>query len=184
MFSDFSFEKHILSVSSRCSSLSGWILRIFASRDTFTMQTLFKSLVLSRLDYGSRLRSSYKVKDINLLESVQRSFTRHIQGMSSHSYTDTLSLIKLYSLQRCRDWYSIMYIWKILENIVPNLNNPISCYNSNKRGRLCVSSPVGIGHLGTLVYHSFRLRCIRLFNAMPRQIRNIFGCSVSSFKYQ
>ena len=57
------------------------------------MQTLFKSLVLSRLDYGSRLWSSYKFKDINLLESVQRSFTRHIEGMSSHSYTDRLSLL-------------------------------------------------------------------------------------------
>ena len=29
MSSDCSFEKHILSVSSRCSSLSGWILRTF-----------------------------------------------------------------------------------------------------------------------------------------------------------
>ena len=148
------------------------------------MLTLFKSLVLSRLDYGSQLWSPYKVKDINLLESVQRSFTRHIQGMSSHSYTDRLSLLKLYSLQRRRDRYSIIYIWKILENIVPNLNKPISCYNSNRRGRLCVSSHVGIGHLDTLVYHSFRFRGIRLFNAIPKHIRNISGCSVSSFKYQ
>ena len=38
---DCSFEKHILSVSSRCSSLAGWILRIFASRDKLTMLTLF-----------------------------------------------------------------------------------------------------------------------------------------------
>ena len=53
MSSDCSFEKHILSVSSRCSRFAGWILRTFASRDKITMLTLFKSLVLSRLDYGS-----------------------------------------------------------------------------------------------------------------------------------
>ena len=53
MSSDYSFEKHILSVSSRCSSLAEWILRTFASRDKITRLTLFKSLVLSRLDYGS-----------------------------------------------------------------------------------------------------------------------------------
>ena len=76
--------------------------------------SLFKSFVLSRLDYGSQLWSPYKVKDINLLESVQSSFTRHIQGMSSHSYTDRLSLIKLYSLQRRRDRHSIIYIWEML----------------------------------------------------------------------
>ena len=103
MSSDCNFEKHLLSVRSRCSSLSCWLLRTSASRDTFTMLTPFKSLVLFRLDYGSQLWSPYKVKDINLLESVKRSFTRHIQDMSSHSYTDRLSLLKLNFLQRCGD---------------------------------------------------------------------------------
>ena len=119
---------------------------------------------------------------LRLLESVQRSFTRHIQARYdsyseySHSYTDRLSLLKLYSLCRRRDRYSVTYIWKILDNIVLNLNNPICCYNSNRRGRLCVSSHVGIGHLGTLVYQSFR--CIRLLNAMSKQIMNISGGSM------
>ena len=54
---------------------------------------------------------------------------------------------------------------------------------SIRRGRLCATSHVGIGHLGTLVYHSFRFRGIRLFNAMPKHIRDL-SCSVSSFKYQ
>ena len=70
MSSDCSFEKHILSVSSRCSRLAGWILRTFASRDKITMLTLFKSLVLSRLDYGSQLWSPFKAKDIRLLVST------------------------------------------------------------------------------------------------------------------
>ena len=92
-------------------------------------------------------------------------------------------MIRLYSLQRRRDRYTIIYVWKILESIVPNLNIPITCYSSIRRGRLCATSHVGIGHLGTLVYHSFRFRGIRLFNAMPKQIRGL-SCSVSSFKYQ
>ena len=92
-------------------------------------------------------------------------------------------MLKLYSLQRRRDRYTIIYVWKILESIVPNLNIPITCYSSIRRGRLCATSHVGIGHLGTLVYHSFRFRGIRLFNAMPKHIRDL-SCSVSSFKYQ
>ena len=77
-----------------------------------TMLTLFKSLVLYRLDYGSQLWSPYKVKDISLLESVQRAFTKHIQGMHtySYSYADRLSILKLYSLRRRRDRYTIIYI--------------------------------------------------------------------------
>ena len=183
MSSDCSFEKHILSVCSRCSRLAGWILRTFASRDKITMLTLFKSLVLSRLDYGYQLWSPYKAKDISLLKSVQRAFTKHIQGMHTYSYADRLSMLKLYSLQRRRDRYTIIYVWKILESIVPNLNIPITCYSSIRRGRLCETSHVGIGHLGTLVYHSFIFRGICLFNAMPKQIRDL-SCSVSSFKYQ
>ena len=66
---------------------------------------------------------------------------------------------------------------------MPNLNIPMTCYSSIRRGRLCTTSQVGIGHLGTLVYHSFRFRGIRLFNAMLKQIRDL-SCSVSSFKYQ
>ena len=88
-------------------------------------------------------------------------------------------MLKLYSLQRRRDRYTIIYVWKILESIVPNLNIPVTCYSSIRRGRLCETSHVGIGHLGTLVYHSFRFRGIRLFNAMPKQIRDL-SCSVST----
>ena len=54
------------------------------------MLRLFKSLVLSRLDYGSQLWSPYKAKDISLLASVQRAFTKHIQGMHTYSYADRL----------------------------------------------------------------------------------------------
>ena len=71
-------------MSSNCSNLSGWILRIFTTRDSITMLTLFKSLVLPRLDYGSQLTwSPHLVKHIDQLEKIQRSFTKHITGMQS-----------------------------------------------------------------------------------------------------
>ena len=54
MSGDCSFEFHIKNVCKKCITLSGWILRTFSTRDITTMLTLFKSLVLSRLDYGSQ----------------------------------------------------------------------------------------------------------------------------------
>ena len=50
MSGDFTFIYHISSLSKKCAALSGWILRTFYSRDCITMFTLFKSIVLSRLD--------------------------------------------------------------------------------------------------------------------------------------
>ena len=60
-----------------------------------------------------------------MVEKVQRSFTRFISGMAGLSYTEILTVLKLYSLQRRRERYIIIYVWKILEGLVPYLFPPI-----------------------------------------------------------
>ena len=40
------------------------------------MMTLFKSLVLSRLDYGSQLWSPTKIHQIIVIEKIQKAFTK------------------------------------------------------------------------------------------------------------
>ena len=99
----------------RTKHLTGWILRTFSSCD---MLTLFKALVMSRLDYGCQLWSPYLIKHINMVEKVQRSFTRFISGMACLSYTERLTVLKLYSLQRRRERYIIIYVWKIFWSLI------------------------------------------------------------------
>ena len=113
-----------------------WILRSFVSRDRLTMLTLFKSLVISRLDYASQLWSPHKISQITQIEKVQRSFTKHITGLRDLSYHERLQTLKLYSLQRRREKYCIILIWKIIENKSQNLSDPILCNFSHRRGRL------------------------------------------------
>ena len=67
---------------------------------TMTMLTLFKSLVLSRLDYSSQLWSPHLLKSIYLIENVQRSFTKHITGIQNKPYDERLKHLNLYSVQR------------------------------------------------------------------------------------
>ena len=97
-------------------------------------------------------------------------------------YCDRLVYLKLHFLQRRRERYCIIYVWKIIEGLVPNFSNPIVCSYSDRRGRSCIVSHVHVGRLGTLAFNSFRWRVIRLFNAMPNHIRCISSCSVLSFK--
>ncbi len=182
MSADCTFEYHIISLYKRCSSLSGWILRTFCTRDTVTMLTLFKSLVLSRLDNGSQLWTPYMQKDIDLLENIQRSFTKHVTGMHDLPYKDRLTKLRLYSLQRRRERYQIIYAWKILENKVPNLTNPIIVVYSDRRGRYCKEMHVVGGRIGTLSYNSFRWKSIRLFNSLPKCIRDVTQCPIHVFK--
>ena len=73
-----SFEFHITNLNKRTTHFTGWILRTLSSRDKLTMLTLFKALVMSRLDYGSQLWSPYLTKHINMLEKTQRSLTRYL----------------------------------------------------------------------------------------------------------
>ena len=61
-------------------------------RDLHLMLTLFKSLVLSRLDYASQLLSPYLLKHIYLIEKVQRAFTNHITGIRDLSYSKRLEI--------------------------------------------------------------------------------------------
>ena len=106
---------HVSSLSKKCANLSGWILRKFYTRDCITMLTLFKSIVLSRLDYGSQLWSPFLIKHITQLEKIQRLFTKHITGMNDMPHHERLKSLGLYSLQRRRERYCIIYIWKIIE---------------------------------------------------------------------
>ena len=64
--------------------------------------------------------------------------------------------LTLYSLQRRRERYRIIYIWKIIEGLAPNISNLITSTFSGRRGRSCVISNVNVGRVGTLAYNSFR----------------------------
>ena len=78
MSTDCTFGCHISNLYKRCSNLDDWILSTFTMRDPQVMLTLYKSLVMSRLDYASQLRSPYLLKHVYLIEKVQRAFTKHI----------------------------------------------------------------------------------------------------------
>ena len=182
MSSDCSFDFHISNLAKRTKHSTGWILRTFSSQDKLTMLTLFKAVVMSRLDYGCQLWSPYLIKHINMVEKFQRSFTRFISGMAGLSYTERLTVLKLYSLQHRRERYITIYVWKILEGLVPNLFPPICTKTSDRRGRNCIKSH--IKRLGTLEYNSFRWCAICLFNQVPLYVCNTTVCSIHSFKKQ
>ena len=93
---------------------------------------------------------------------IQRAFTKHITGMYDLPNTKRLKMLNLNSLHRRRERYCIIYLWKILEGLVPNFSDPIVCSFSDRRGRSCIISHVNPGRQGTLAFNSFRWRSIRI----------------------
>ena len=72
---------------------------------------------MSRLDYGFQLWSPYLIKHINMVEKVQRSFTRFISGMAGLSYTERLTVLKLYFLSSIEERDILLFMcgrfWRV-----------------------------------------------------------------------
>ena len=151
------------------------------------MLTLYKSMVVPLTEYCSQLWSPHALGDIRKLESVQRSFTARVAGIGHLDYWQRLKELKLYSLERRRERYIIMYIYKIIEGLVPNLEDErfsIKTYTTSRRGRLCRVPALSRGStakIRKMVEHSFAVYGPKLFNCLPVEIRNFQG-SFPAFK--
>ena len=87
-----------------------WVLRVFQSWNRSLMLTLLKSLVIPLLEYCCQLWNPWKAKDIQAIEGIQRTFTYKITEVQHLNYYERLHELKLYSLQRRRERYIIIYI--------------------------------------------------------------------------
>ena len=189
MSNDASFSIYINEKVAAMNSKISWVLRSFKTRDRLPMLTLWKQLILSDHDYCSQLWSPDKVGDIQSLELLQRSYLRKIHGMQSLSYWDQLQQLGLYSLERRRERYIATYVWKILEGIAPNISDDhgISAQKHPRRGRECrvpkvsTSSP---SRIRTIRFSSFAVKGPRIFNSLPKHLRNFTGGTVDNFKHR
>ena len=97
--------------------------------------------------------------------------------------------MNLHSLERRRERYFLIYIWKILEGHVPNISVAPSAGVISKQhprlGRMCVVPKVrhqAPQSIQTIKDASLAVKGSQLFNCLPVRIRNITGKSVDYFK--
>jgi hypothetical protein len=169
-----SWRQHITLKSSDAKNKANWLLRTFTSRDKDTMMLLFKTYVRSIVEYCCPLWSPHYQCDVIRVESIQRSFTAKISGLKSMNYWERLNHLQLYSLQRRRERYSIILVWKIYYNHIPNFVN-ISFNESARRGVTC-TRPLGsskYSSINTMRFYSFPSVASALFNVVPHDIKSI-----------
>ena len=186
MSADGSFKQHIQNMCQSANNMCSWILRTFQSRSPDLMLTLWKSLVLPILDYCSQVWSPSKIGHIQQIENVQKVFSRKIKWHCREDYWDRLKSLNLYSLERRRERYRIIYVWKILEGMVPNLScrSKITTKTSLRYGRICCIPPLATStnKLQNLRNGSFCINGPKLFNCLPSHIRNLKGIELPEFK--
>ena len=183
MTDDGKFSQHISQVCSKARQKCGWILRTFSSRQTTFLKFLFKTLVQGHVDYCSQLYFPGQSSELEAIEEIQKSFTRKIPEVNHLNYWERLSHLKMYSQQRRAERYRIIYTWKVLEGLVPNCG--ITECISDRRGRECIIPQVkGKARIQSLRNQSFQVNGPRLFNSLPKKLRDIRKVSVDDFKEQ
>jgi hypothetical protein len=169
------FDDHIDHVAKKVRGKVGWILRTFYTRRTDIMKQLWKTLCQCHIDYCSQLYMPGQAQNKLTIEKLQYDFTRRIPEVRQEDYWTRLKLLKMSSQERRMERYRIFYVWKILEEMAPNCG--IKTAPENERlGRKCEIPKLksnGRMAIQTLREQSFQINGARLFNKMPRRVREI-----------
>ena len=104
--------------------------------------------------------------------------------MEGLNYWEILGKLKMNSEQRRLERYQVIYTWKIMEGLTPNCGVTWSEV-TERNGRTCKIPPLkGRASVQTLRTQSFQISGPRIFNSMPKNIRNMKDCSLEDFKYK
>ena len=155
----------------------GGVLRVFQSLERSLMLTLLKSLVIPVLEYCCQLWNPWKAKDIHCIEAIQRTFTYKSTEVQHLNQWERLHELKLYSLQRRRERYIIIYIWKIPQHMVPNIDGTIiHTIKTRKYPRHGTQSviqyPTNRNQAQSLQENAITVFGPRWYNSLPKYLRD------------
>ena len=183
-----SWAAQINKVVQKARGVSAWVLSVFKSRERDVLMTLYKSLVRSHVEYCSPVWNPSKIEDIKKLEDVQRQYTRKIAGLGSMNYHERLSVLDIMSLQRRRERYIIIHMWKILNGEAPNISS-ISFRPPSRLGVQAELRPLRTSARPanqSLFDGSFAMTGPTLWNVLPAHLHTIqkfqtFKSSITKF---
>ncbi len=115
---DLKFHEHCAKVVRSSSIMANLIFRTFYNRNPNFLLKMFKTFVRPRLEYATQVWSPGYKMDIDLVESVQRKFTKRISGFYNIPYCDRLAQLKLDPLEYRRLVFDIVMVYKILYGLV------------------------------------------------------------------
>ena len=184
--SDLNFSLQVEKVVTTASQMVGWGMRTFRGRGSYLLITLFKSLVQPHLDYCGQLWCPSAQQDIAKIEKVQKSLVSRIRDsrLKGLSYWDKLKTLKMYSQERRRERYIVIFIWKVSQGLVTGYDINFTL-NDCRTGRKAIpatvvrSAPASVRKARE---STLSVRGVQLFNTLPIQLRNSDHGDVEMFK--
>ena len=146
------------------------VKKSFESLDVKAFNILYKTFVRPHLEYCVQAWSPYYVKDIQVLEKVQRRATKLVEGLSRKSYEDRLAALRLYSLEQRRIRGDLIETYKIVtgkEGI-----DASKLFKPTKQPNLCRHCFKLYKDRSKLLLRQnfFSQRVVNLWNQLPREV--------------
>lgn len=166
---DMKFSDHCSAIAKSAFTISNMFFRSFRSRDRDFMMKFFKTYIRPRVEVSSSVWNPNLVKDINLIESVQRRFTKRIPGLRNISYEHRLTELELDTLESRRLFNDLCMCYKILHGNV-NLNvDDFFSFASNDRVRRKNTQNFKIPRCRLdCTKYSFSSRVVLPWNSLPQ----------------
>ena len=114
---------------------------------------------------------------------MARHFTAQVAGMDGLDYWERLSLLHLYSQERRRERYQIIFMWKVAQGLVQGYS--ATFYENPRRGRIAHLSPLrnqSPPSVKRAREASLKVKGAKLFNIIPKELRDIKTGTVDQFK--
>jgi len=177
---DLSFKTHIRSIVHQARVRLCTLNRAFKHKNFKIKLSLYRAFVRPILESCSSVWSPHYDVDSDLIESVQRNFTKYlpIDGFINLSYTDRLKFLGLASLKRRRIVHDLCLTYKYIQcnihscNRLFNFTNRASRNHSLTIARSCCKINARVNF--------FSVRVIEMWNALPPSI--VYAKSIISFR--
>ena len=111
---DLQFTKHLADKFKKANSMLGLIHHSFQYIDNEMLIHLYKALVRPHVEYASSVWSPFMLRDIKLIEGVQRRATRLSRDLRNDPYNIRLTTLVLPTLQFRRDRADMLQVFKML----------------------------------------------------------------------
>ena len=163
------FHNHVRLVVNKASGLAHSFLKSTVCRSRDFMLYLLTTHIRPLLEYCSCIWNTGYVEDLRLLESVQRRWTKRIDGLASISYIERLRSLNLYSVQGRLLRADLIQCWKIFNGISCLEPGDLFCVRPQTRTR---------GHRHKIFpmftrtdtrKRFFTVQCIAAWNALPEE---------------
>lgn len=164
------FNKHYRQLVNKAQYRASLIFKTFLSKEPLLLFKAFTVYVRPIIEYCSSVWSPVYKSDIELIERVQRGFTKRLRGLKYLTYSERLSYLKAETLELRRLKTDLLLIYKIIHKLVALNFDDFFAFNNFTvtRGHdFKLVKPLCVNNARQF---SFSCRLIDVWNSLPNSI--------------